>query len=260
MLADVRVVPIDRIVVPDKDDLPPWNDLAQQALASRSDLAAEKMRVTAAEVSALGTKNGILPSLQVFGAESQVGLAGTPGTEVTRLPDPYFVGGVNTALGQVFRRNFPTERIGVFAQAAIGNRQAQADYGIDQLQLRQTQLRTQKDLNQVGVDVLNNVIALRQARARYDAAVKKTALEQELFEGEQKKFSLGASTSYNVIQQQRDLTAAQSAEFLAQVNYSNARVALDQALGVTLEVNHVSIDEARVGGSSTPPAVAPGAP
>jgi len=81
-----------------------------------------------------------------------------------------------------------------------------------------------------------------------------------LFEGEQKKFSLGASTSYNVIQQQRDLTAAQSAEFLAQVNYSNARVALDQALGVTLEVNHVSIDEARVGRSSTPPAVAPGAP
>ena len=247
-------------MVPDKDDLPSWKDLVQKAVASRSDLAAEKMRVTAAEVSALGTKNGILPPVQVFGAESQVGLAGTPGTAASRAPDPYFVGGVGTALGQVFRRNFPTERIGVFAQAAIGNRQAQADYGIDQLQLRQTQLRTQKDLNQVGVDVLNNVIALRQARARYDAAVKKTALEQELFDGEQKKFSLGASTSYNVIQQQRDLTAAQSAEFLAQVNYSNARVALDQALGVTLEVNHVSIDEARVGRSSTPPAVAPGAP
>ena len=260
LLADVRVVPIDRIVVPDKDDLPLWKDLVQKAVASRSDLAAEKMRVTAAEVSALGTKNGILPPVQVFGAESQVGLAGTPGAAASRAPDPYFVGGVGTALGQVFRRNFPTERIGVFAQAAIGNRQAQADYGIDQLQLRQTQLRTQKDLNQVGVDVLNNVIALRQARARYDAAVKKTALEQELFNGEQKKFSLGASTSYNVIQQQRDLTAAQSAEFLAQVNYSNARVALDQALGVTLEVNHVSIEEARVGRSSTPPAVAPGAP
>src|SRR5260370_1925008 len=60
LLAEVRVVPTDRIVVPDKDELPPWRELVEQALANRSDLTAEKMRVTAAEVSALGTKNGIL--------------------------------------------------------------------------------------------------------------------------------------------------------------------------------------------------------
>src|SRR5258708_1818277 len=95
LLMEVRVVPVDRIVVPDKDELPPWKDLVQQALASRSDLAAEKMRVIEAEVSALGTKNGILPSVQVFGAESEVGLAGTPSTLVARGADAYFVGGVN---------------------------------------------------------------------------------------------------------------------------------------------------------------------
>src|SRR5436190_20608220 len=211
-LAEVRVVPVDRIVVHERDDLPTLKELTQRALANRSDLASEKLRVTSSEVSALGTTNGLLPSVQVFGSESHAGLAGTPRTVVTsrgvETTDPYFVGWVGTGLGQIFRRNFPTERIGVFAQTAIGNRQAQADFGIDQLQLRQTQWRTQKDLNQVGVDVLNNVIALRQARARYDAAVKKTALEQALFNGEQKKFSMVASTSYNVLQQQRDLTAA----------------------------------------------------
>ncbi len=160
---------------------------------------------------------------------------------------PYFVGGVGTALAQIFRRNFPSERIGAFMVAPIGNNQAQADYGIDQLQLRQTQLTTQKDLNQVGVEVANNVVALRQARSRYDAAVKNRILEQELHDAEQKKYSLGASTPYNVIQQQRDLVAAQAAEISALVAYSTARVALDQTLGATLDVNHVSIGEARAG-------------
>ena len=41
--------------------------------------------------------------------------------------------------------------------------------------------------------------------------------------------------------------AAQSGEISALVAYSTARVGLDQALGATLEVNHVSIAEARAG-------------
>jgi outer membrane protein len=251
VLALVRIMPVDPIVVPAKDDLPPLQELVQRALANRSDLAAEKAGVTTAEVSAVGTKNGVLPSLQVFGAENHAGLAGTPRTPAEGLrgqpADPYFIGGVGTGLAQIFRRNFPTERVGAFFLASIGNNQAQADYGIDQLQLRQTQLTTQRDLNQVGVDVANSVVALQQARARYDAAVKNRNLVQELYNAEQKKLSLGASTPYNVIQQQRDLVAAQSGEISALVAYSTARVGLDQALGATLEVNHVSIAEARSG-------------
>src|SRR5207248_11646635 len=103
--------------------------------------------------------------------------------------------------------DFPTERIGAFLLAPIGNNQAQAYYGIDQLQLRQSQLSHQRNLNQVGVDVANSVVALRQARARYDAAVRNRLLVQELHDAEQKKLSLGASTPYNVIQQQRDRVA-----------------------------------------------------
>jgi outer membrane protein len=264
VLAQVQIVPVDRIVVPDKDDLPTLKELVQKALADRSDLAAERAGVTTAEVSALGTRNGVLPSLQVFGTESHAGLAGSPRTVISQgrveTADPYFVGGVGKAVGQIFRRNFPTERIGAFFQAPIGNNQAQADSGIDQLQLRQTQLTTQRDLNQVEVDVANDVISLRQARARYDAAAKNRVLQQELLDAEQKKYSLGASTPYNVIQQQRDLVAAQSTELSALVAYSTARVALDQALGATLETNHVTIAEARAGRvarTSSPPAPLP---
>ncbi len=250
-LSSARIEPIDRIAIPEKEELPPVQDLVKEALANRPDLAAERAGLETAQVSALGTRNGILPNLQVFGAMSNAGLAGQPRTvasrEFTQTADPYFVGGIRTGLGQIFRRNFPTERIGFFYVAPVHNWQAQADFAIDQLQLRQTQLTTQKDLNQVEVVVQNGIVALQQARVRYDAALRNRILQQNLFDSEQKKYALGASTPYDVIQSQRDLVAAQSAEIAALAAYSGARVALDQALGTTLEANDISISEAREG-------------
>jgi outer membrane protein len=251
VLANARIVPIDPLPIPTRQELPPVDAMVKQALANRSDLAAEEANNKATEVSSLGTRNGVLPNLQVFGAESAAGLAGVPRTIVingqAETANQYFVGGIGTALGDVFRRNFPTNRIGAFYQAPIGNRQAQADQAIDQLQLRVSQLNTRKDRNQVEVDVRNYVVALQQARSRYEAAVQNRQLQQELFEAEQKRFRLGASIPYNVTLQQRDLITAQSAEVAALDSYSAARIALDQTLGTTLEVNQVSIAEARSG-------------
>jgi outer membrane protein len=254
LLADAELIPIDKLSIPDKDDLPSMQEMIQKALANRTDLLAAQASVTTSEVSALGTRNGLLPSLQAFGSLSNAGLGGTPRTVFGRRSDPYFTGGVGTGLGQVFRRNFPSERIGAFGSIPISNRQAQADYGIDELQLRQTELSNQKTFNQVGVDVMNSVIALRQARSRHQAAVQNRILAEQLLDAEQKKFRLGSSTSYNVVQQERDLTNAQSVELSALVSYTDARISLDQTLGTTLETNHVSIAEARSGIVAGPPA------
>jgi outer membrane protein TolC len=252
-LATARIVTVDKIPIADADNLPPLDDMVKEALANRADLAQQKANLMTSQISALGTKNGILPSLTAFGGESQAGLAGkAPGN--LNLP---LVGGFGTALAQVFRRDFPTERIGFFFQAPINNRQAQADYGIDQLQLRQTELNNEKSTNQVIVDVSNYVIALKQARARHDAAVKNRELQQQLLDAEQRKFLLGASTPYNVTQQQRDLAAAAATEVSSLATYIAARMSLDQTLGTTLEANHVSIEEARSGKvarASAPPA------
>lgn len=242
-LSSARIVTLDRITVPDSDDLAPLNSLVEQALSNRPDLAVLKANVTSAEISALGTKNGVLPSAVAFGGASDAGLDGTPvGGYKSSLS-----GNIGTGLAQVFGRDFPTERVGAFVSVPINNRQAQADYGVEQLQLRQTQLTTQKSLNQVIVDISNNVIGVRQARVRYAAAVKNRELQQQLLDAEQRKFLLGASTPYNVTQQQRDLAAAASTVLSALTGYSTARVALDQALGTTLEANHVSIGEAASG-------------
>lgn len=268
VLAEAEIIPVDRIVIPEQDNLPPVQDLVKQALANRADIASAYANTKAAEINALGTKNGILPQLIPFTGASNAGLTGRPQTVkvcppppaplaecVVENPDPYFVGGgIGSALGQIFRRNFPTQRIGFYYAEPIHNGQAQADFAIDQLQLRQTQLTTQKDVNQVGVDVMNAVVALQQARARYNAAVRNRILDQQLLDAEQRKFSLGASTPYNVVQQQRDLSAAQFTELSALASYASARIALDQTLGTTLEVNHVSLAEAKTGVVAQPAA------
>jgi outer membrane protein TolC len=161
--------------------------------------------------------------------------------------DPYFVGGLGTGIGQVLRRNFPTERIGVFGQAPIGNHQALADQAIDELTLRQTELAAQKRSAQVEVDVQNQVIALRQARVQYEAAMKNRQLQEQLVAAEQKKYDLGASVPTNVVTVERDLATAQSTELAALTSYIRARVGLDRSLGRTLEVNHITLDDALAG-------------
>jgi outer membrane protein len=273
LLANVEIIPLDRIEVPAQDNLPPAQELIATALANRTDIATQKVNFANTQISNLGTANAVRPQLTGFASATNQGLSGVPSpvqiqrdpgqitgsggslppglvpcpdapNTLCEFPPPIFVGNIGTALGQVFRRNFPSERAGVFFNATIRNRSAQADNNIDKLSLRQIELENQRSINQIAVDISNQVIGLQQARVRYQAAVKNRVLAQELLDAEQKKFSLGVSTTYNVVQQQRDLTTAQSNEVTSLVTYSNARVALDQTLGTTLERNGISVKEA----------------
>ncbi len=163
----------------------------------------------------------------------------------------------------MIRRNYPSQSLGGYAVPVLRNQQAQADYAIDQLSLRQQQLANIRHVNQTAVDVSNQVVALQQARVRYLAAVKNRVLQEQLLTAEQKKFALGASTTFLVVQQQRDLATAQATEIADLAAYSNARVSLDQTLGTTLEANNVSLQDAangRTARQSTVPTAMPSVP
>ena len=207
-IAHAPIVPVDRLEPPDTEALPNVDELIAQATSGRSDLLQEKGSLQASVISALGTRNGLLPTLQATVGSSDAGLAGQPQVYKGKTTDPYLIGGIGSALAQVFRRNFPTNNASVTARATLFNGRAQADFGVDQLQLRQQELVNARDANQAQVDVVNAVVGLQQARSRYDAAHLATVLQEQLLDAEQKKFDAGASTSYNVVQQQRDLTAA----------------------------------------------------
>jgi outer membrane protein len=244
LLDSAQIMPLDHIEVPEQDNLPTLRDLVAKALANRPDVALAKINDETSEISAEGTANGVLPVLRGIGLVSASGLSGTSSPYAGIAPEPYYVGGLGNALGQVFRDNFPSHRAGLLFGGTIHNQVAQGDYGVDQLQLRQGDLVERRNQNQIVVDISNQMVALRQARSRYSQAADSRKLLEELLEKSQQSFSFGAATISDVEAAQTALVAAQATEVQTRSAYSHARTSLDQVLGLTLETNHVSVEQA----------------
>ncbi len=260
-LAGMHIVPLDKIAIPATEPPRPIEEMVAEALSKRPEIEQAKTNLESNQMNLVGIKNSLKPSLQAFAEMTNNGLTG----DLTALGavQPgigYLAGGYGNLLGQIFRRNYPNYSAGFSLNIPLRNRAAQADYAVSMLELRQNELNLRKNVNQVRVDVQNAVIGLEQARARYESAVKSRQLQEETLHADQRKYELGAGTPFQVIQDQRDLSTAQSAEVQAMANYTHARISLEQALGTTLEAHSVSINEAlkgRVSHTSTLPADLP---
>ncbi len=247
-LASLHIVPLDKIVMPATEQVRPLDDLVADALLARPEIDQARINLESNHLNLVGIKSSLRPTLQAFVDLTNNGLTG----ELTQLGglDPglgYLVGGYGNLLGQIFRRNYPSYSAGFSLNIPLRNRAAQSDYVTSQLEIRQNELNLRKNVNQVRVDVQNALIGLDQARARYEAAVQSRQLQDQTLEADQRKLSLGAATAFQVVQDQRDYATAVSNVTQAMANYTHARISLDQALGKTLEVNGVSVDEARKG-------------
>jgi outer membrane protein TolC len=230
--------------------------LIAEALRERPDLAQAGIQVENSQISLKGSLNALRPELDVVGTMQNGGLSGdvnAPGAALTPGAALY-PGGNGTALGQIFRNNFPTYSVGMQLTLPLRNRVAQADALRDQLQVRQTQLRRQQFEDQVRLEVADAFVAMQQARAAYDAAVQSRVLQEQSVKVEQKTFDVGLATNYLVIQYQTFLAQAQSSEVAAKAAYAKAKIALDRATASTLDVNQVSVQEAQNGRVSRPPA------
>jgi len=249
-LDDVHIVPLDHIEIPKTEEVRPLQDLIQEALANRIEIAQAKLNLESQKIMTKGTKNAILPSLSAFADVNNQGLAGPLNplyNNCCGAPSTFFVGNTGRILTEIFSRNFPNYSAGLSFNIPFRNRTAQADYITDELQLRQRELQNQRSVNQVRVDVKTAVIGLQQARARYETAVETRQLAEQSLAAEQKRFQFGVSTVALVIQAQKDLANDQDAEVQAMANYTHAKIFFDSAMGRTLEVNHTSMKEAGEG-------------
>lgn len=251
-LDEVHIIPLDKIVVPEKEEINPAEELIRQALERRPELEQARINLEGYKLNLSGTKNALMPTLQAFVDFTSNGLTGDPNPLPNPLrtgagADPFVVGGYTNLLGQLFRRNFPSYSAGFSLNIPFRNRAAQADYVADQLTVRQSELQLQRALSQVRVDVKNAIIGLQQARARYETAVATRVLAQQTLDAEANRFKFGESTIPVVVQAQRDLATAQDAEVQSMANYTHAKIAFDQSVGQTLETNNISMEEATAG-------------
>lgn len=256
-LANLHIVPLDNFVIPTKEPVRPLEDWINEALSNRVELKQAKLNLESNQMNLAGIKSSLKPTLQIFGELTNNGLSGQ--ATALGLVQPGIgdlVGGYGNLLSQIARRAYPNYSAGISFNIPLRNRAAQADYATSLLEIRQNELTLRKNVNQVRVDVQNALVGLEQARSRYEAAQKARVLSEQTLAGDQRRYQLGAAVSYQVDMDQRDLASAQSTEVQSMANYTHARIALDQALGNTLEVNQVSVDEA-LKGTLTQPSVLP---
>ena len=241
-----RLIPTDTLEVPEKDDIRPIHDLLTEAFANRPDLLQAGVQVENSHITLEGSRNAMLPEVDLVGVAQNNGLA-SQANPIAAGPTSAFNGGYGSALEQIFAHNYPTYGVGVNVTLPLRNRVAEADVARDEIQVRQMQIRLEQFRKQAQLEVEDALVAMRRARASYEAALQTQALQQESLEAEQAKFEVGASTSFFIIQYQSFLTQAQSTVVVAKSAYVKARAALQRAVGSILDDNHVEIDSAMRG-------------
>ncbi|HEY5026963.1 MAG TPA: TolC family protein, partial [Candidatus Angelobacter sp.] len=248
------VVPTDTVQIPDQENLPPVQDLIKQALANRPDYQKLQINLKNSEINIQGANNGLLPTVDLLAFYGGSGLSGVPNQLV-----PTNAGAAQTgftdAFGNLFNSTAPNKGVQLNINIPIGNRAAQATQIRSRLEYRQSQLNLKQVENQIAINVRNDAFTVEQNRARVVAAQKARELSAQTLDAEQKKYNLGASTYLAVLQDERDLSASESALVTAMTNYAKARVQLDKDIAQTLERSNIKLDEAVTGQISTQPVV-----
>jgi outer membrane protein len=263
-----EVIPTDTVQVPDQENLPPVEDLVKQALENRPDYKQQRINLTNSEITLKGTKNGLLPVVDLigfYGASSIAGVQNPLGTcppgvvpsATVRCTPPGTLPttGLGDAFSNLFNSSAPDKGVAININIPLGNKVAQATQLRAQLEYRQSQLSLKSVENNIAISVRNDAFNVENNRARVVAAQKARDLAAQTLDAEQKKYNLGASTYLNVLQDERDLAQNESNLVQAKINYAKSRVQLDQDTAQTLDRYNIKIDEAVTGDIKTQPVV-----
>jgi outer membrane protein TolC len=138
-IQSARLILTDALTVPEKDETPVLTDLINKADQLRPDLAAVNLELGNFDIALEGTKNELLPELNLVGTVQSAGLAGQPNMSAQTSGMPArttFSGGYGTALDQILSERYPSYEVGIQLNLPIRNRVASADLTRDLLQRR----------------------------------------------------------------------------------------------------------------------------
>jgi len=278
VLAEAEVIPTSTMLVPEKEAIAPVQDLINDALGHRAELAESRIDLTNRDLNNKSAKNALLPSLNLFAYYGGSGIGGNLNPTLLSLPacPPGTKGfdgtcfnagslappfqhtqsvGYSDTLSQLVDSSSPDKGVGIQLNIPLRNRAAQANQVRAELEYRQAQMRLQQLENQVRIEVRNAQFALQQNRASVEAAQAAVELARQSLDAEQKKYALGASTTTLVLQTQRDMAQAESNLVASKAAYEKSRVELDRSIGLTLDHLGIQIADAERGQVTRMPSV-----
>ena len=258
-LVSAQIEAVDKLPEPQPDDIPPLDEALRLAFANRPEIEQTDLKLRDQDYTIQLRRNSLLPSLNLFATYVASGLSGhqavCPAGQVPFAafceaaggnvpPTGFTANGVSQALTQTFQGQFPNYSLGANLSIPIRNRAGQADAARALLERRQLETQLQQYKNNIAQQVRNAVIGVIQAKAQIEAARKATLLAQQTLDAEQKKFQLGESTVFLVIQAQRDLATAEGNEVAARSTYAKALTQFQQQTATILKQYNVEMGDA----------------
>ena len=244
-LSVAPVIPTDRVDLgrlPEEDRT--VEDLVALAYKNNPQIEQAVLNMKNNDITRKALKNGLLPTVDVYGFYGASALGGT----VVQANNP---GASSTNYGNVFSNLFnnssPDKGAGFTVNIPIRNRIAQADQARSQMEYQQSEMRLQQLYTQTRMQVINDQYALTNDRAAVQSAQSSRDFQLQSLDAEEKKYKLGASTTANVLQQQRNLATAENSLISATAAYARDRANLLQVLANTLDRYGISLADAASG-------------
>jgi outer membrane protein len=259
-LADAEVIPTSTMELPAQEAVIPTQDLVNDALSHRPELALARINITNTEISNKAIRSALLPTVDLFAYYGGQGLGGnqnpanlcppppiTPPFGCTPIANAAPSVGYGGTLNQLVNSTAPDKGAGVTINIPLRNRAGQATQVRSEFEYRQAQLRLLQIENQVRIEVRNAQFGVQQNRASVASAQAAADLARQSLDSEQKKYALGASTSTLVLQNQAAMTQAEVTLVSAKAAYEKAEVELDRAIGLLLDHAGILIADAERG-------------
>jgi outer membrane protein len=202
----------------------------RNSLDKRTDLLAAKNSIEQSDINIKFYGNQIRPDVNALVNYAAVGVGGTQQTggfnPFTGQTTPITVvdRGYGSALADVFGASYPQWSVGVQIGYPLGASTAHAnlarvrlEYDQSQAQLKNLQLQVATQVRAVGRQVQTNQKRVQAARASRE-------LQEKKLEAEEKKLAAGMSSTFLVLQAQRDLALARTTEVQAVSDYNKSLV------------------------------------
>jgi outer membrane protein len=263
VLSSAPVIPTDRVSLLEMpEERTPVEELVQKADANRPEIEQQILNLRNNEITLRAVKNNLLPTVDLYGfyGASALGGAKSPfcsteffGPVACDVPTV----GYGTTFTNLFNSSGPDKGAGINVNIPLRNRTAQSLQARALLEYRQAEMRLQQLYIQVRIQVINGQYALTQDRAGVQAALAAREYNFQSYQAEVKKLRLGASTTANVLQQERNLATAENNVISTEATYATDRASLEQLLAETLDQYGIQLNDA-VTGTVTKQPVIPG--
>ncbi len=179
-LIAAAVIPTDRVVL---DELPEERqtpeELTQIAFKNRPELEQGVLSIKKDEITLRGTRQNLLPTLDVYGFYGAQGVGGdfNPNCNFFGIPcPPVASSGYTDTLGNLVNGSSPDKGLGFNFQLPIRNRTAQADHARALIEYRQAEMHLEQLYTQIRMQVVNQQYALTNDRAQVRASIAAAGL------------------------------------------------------------------------------------